>query len=338
MDRRMFDITWESLWRILIFVILVAILYQGRQIILGLFLAIIISSGLEGIIDAFARIGLPRSISVILIFLAAIVSTIIVLYAIVPVLIVELNTILAGAGKSISGNLGFILDLKSQSAASALSKISSQFLNGGTPLDFFSNAVGSFGLAIAVIISSFYLSLSEDGVERFIKVVIPPDYESVALKIYGHSRRLIGMWFRTQILMSVIMGVTVWAGLSVLHVPYAFLIGFLAAVFELVPFVGPIISGAIAVVFALTVSSSLGLYTLIFFLVAQQFESNVLVPILSKRAVGLHPVIVIVALLIGAEIGGLLGIIISVPAAAVFQEVIQEWSTKKRAGAMAEAD
>jgi len=331
MDRRMIDISWETLWRILIFVVVVAVLYQGRQILLGLFLAIIISSGLEGIVAALARIGLPRSISVILIFLLLIVLLVFILYAVIPVLIVELNTIFAGAGSSATGSLGFLMSLKSQSISSAVSKLSSDFLTGGSPFALFSNAIGSVGLAVAVIISSFYLCLSEDGVERFIKVVIPPDYESSALKIYSHSRRLIGSWFRTQLLLSLIMGIMVWLGLSALHVPYAFLVAFIAAIFELVPFVGPIISGAIGVVSALTVSTSLALYVLIFFLIAQQIESNILVPVLQRRSVGLHPVIVIVALLIGAEVGGFLGIVIAVPAAAVFQEVIQEWSSKKRA-------
>jgi len=326
-----FDVTWESLWRILIFVAVVLVLYQGRQILLGLFLAIIISSGLEGLVNLLAKVGLPRSISVILIFLVIVISVIIILYSVVPLLVVELNTIFAGTGKNVTGDLGFLLSLKSQTATSAISKLSSQFLSSGSPLDFFSNALGSFGLAVAVIISSFYLCLSEDGVERFIKVVIPPDYEPTALKLYSRSRRLIGSWFRTQLLLSLIMGITVWLGLALLQVPYAFLIAFIAGVCELVPFVGPIISGAIGVVTALTVSSSLALYTLIFFLIAQQLESNVLVPLLSRRAVGLHPVIVIVALLIGAEVGGFLGIVIAVPAAAVFQEVIQEWSSKKRA-------
>jgi predicted PurR-regulated permease PerM len=127
------------------------------------------------------------------------------------------------------------------------------------------------------------------------------------------------------------MGFTVWAGLTLLGVKYSFLIAILAAVFELVPFLGPILSGAVAIVAALLTSTTLAVYTLIFFLVAQQFESNILVPILSRRSVGLHPVIVIVALLIGAEIGGVLGIIIAVPLAAIFQEVVQDWSTKRRA-------
>jgi predicted PurR-regulated permease PerM len=84
----------------------------------------------------------------------------------------------------------------------------------------------------------------------------------------------------------------------------------------------------------LLTSTTLAFATLVFFLFAQQIESNILVPILTRRSVGLHPVIVIVALLIGAELGGVLGIIISVPLAAVFQEVVQDWSTKRRAKAM----
>jgi predicted PurR-regulated permease PerM len=107
-------------------------------------------------------------------------------------------------------------------------------------------------------------------------------------------------------------------------------LGIVAAVFEIVPFVGPILSGALAVLMALSVSVSLALYTLIAFLVIQQFESHVLVPLLMRRTLGLHPVIVIIALLIGAEVGSVLGVLISVPAAAVFEEALDEWSQKKR--------
>jgi len=135
------------------------------------------------------------------------------------------------------------------------------------------------------------------------------------------------------VVLSAIMGFIVWGGLTILGVRYAFLIAILAALFELVPFVGPILSGAVAVVSALLTSTTLALYTLIFFLIAQQLESHVLVPLLSRRSVGLHPVIVIIALLIGAEVGGVLGIIIAVPVAAIVQEVVQDWSSKRRAAA-----
>jgi len=337
-EKTTFEVSWATLWRLLAFVALVAVLYEGRQIVLGLFLAIIISSGLEGVVDFLEiRVSLPRSVSVILIFLAALIVFILVIYTLVPFLLVEINTIFSGVNQASLGGWGILLNLQpSQSVSSLVGKVSSQFIaSNASPLQLFSQALGSFGLAAAVLISSFYLSLSHDGVEKFLMVVVPPDYEERIMRIYKRSKQLIGAWFRMQILLSVIMGFTVWAGLSLLGVRYAFLIAILAGLFELVPFLGPILSGAVAVVSALLTSTTLAFYTLIFFILAQQFEANILIPLLSRRSVGLHPVIVIVALLIGAEIGGVMGIIIAVPVAATFQEVVQDWSTKRRAKAMA---
>jgi len=332
MDRKGFEITWMSLWRVFIFILIVWVVFMGRQILLGLFLAVIISSGLEGLVDLLERMGLPRTISVILIFLTALLAVILLVYTVVPLLIVELNNIFSGADKASLGGLSILMNLKaSQSASGLISKLSSQFIASNTPpLDFFASAIGSFGLAIAVIVSSFYLTIGHDGVEQFLAIVVPPDYEEQTMRVYGRARKRIGSWFRMQMLLSLIMGFLVWGGLSLLGVKYAFLIAIIAAIFEVVPFVGPILSGAVAVITALLASTTLALYTLIFFILAQQFESHILVPVLSRRTVGLHPVIVIGALLIGAEVGGILGIIISVPAAAVFQEVINEWSVRKR--------
>lgn len=332
-EKTTFEISWTTLWRILAFVALVAVLYEGRQIVLGVFLAIIISSGLEGIVDTLERrLSLPRSVSVILIFLAALIAFVVIVYTIVPFLLVEIGTILSGVNTAALGGWGILLNLRGAgSVSSIVGKLSSQVVaSNSSPLNLFSSAIGSFGLAAAVFISSFYLSLSHDGVERFLAVVVPPDYEETTMRIYKRSKQLIGAWFRMQVMLSLIMGFTVWAGLTLLGVRYALLIALLAAVFELVPFLGPILSGAVAVVSALLTSTTLAFWTLIFFLVAQQFESNVLVPLLSRRSVGLHPVIVIVALLIGAEVGGVLGIIISVPVAAVCQEIVQTWSSRRR--------
>ena len=329
--RNTFDISWVTLWRILVFVALAAMLYQGRQIVLGLFLAIVIASGIEGIVDVLeTRIKLPRSVGVILIFLAILVTLIVIVYTVVPLFLVELNTVFAGVGKGVLGNLG--IDLQgSQSASAIVGKITSKFLDtNASPLALFSGVFGSFGLAIAVVVSSFYLSLTHDGVERFLRVVVPQDYEETTMRIYKRSKELIGSWFRMQIVLSVTMGFVVWVGLALLGVRYAFLIAVLAGIFEIVPFLGPILSGAVAVVSALLTSTTLAVWTLVFFIVAQQLESHVLVPLLSRRAVGLHPVIVIVALLIGAEIGGFLGVIIAVPLAAILQEMVQDWSSRRR--------
>lgn len=333
MERAVLEISWGSLWRVFLFVAFVAILYLTRQIVLGLFLALVISSGLDFIVDFLERKGIPRTLGVILIFLLSILALILLVYTVIPYLIVDLNTILGTFSEQTTANFWFVplLDLETtQSLTLFINQLSQQFFSGNaSPLDAFSQVLGNIALAISVFVSSFYLSLNRDGIERFIKAVMPTDSEATALRIYERSRRKIGLWFRTQLLINVIIGVLVWAALSILGVRHAFLLGLLAGIFELVPFVGPIFAGGIAVLTAFTTSPSLAISTLIVFLAIHQFEAHILVPVMNKRAVGLHPVIVIAALLMGAEVAGFLGIIIAVPAAAVFQEILEDRSFRK---------
>lgn len=333
-DVKILEISWGTLWRILFFVVFVTVLFLGRQILLGLFLAIIISSGLESPVNFLERRGIPRTLGVISIFLFAILFFIIIIYAVVPLIIVDLNSIFAGLGKSqISNPWGVLLNLQaSRSLSAVVGKISQALFSGNvSPIGLFSQTLGSVGLAVAVLVSSFYLSLSRDGVERFIKTAFPGVHEKMAMRIYENSKKKIGSWFRTQIFASFVMAVLVWGALTILGVKHAFILGILAGLFEIVPFVGPIVSGATAVLVALSDSVGLALYTLIVFLAIQQFESHAMIPVLTKRSIGLHPVIVIISILIGAEIGGFLGILIAVPAAAVFEEALDVWSSNKRA-------
>lgn len=338
MNGKAIEISWTSLWRILFFVAFTTVLFQGRQILLGLFLAIVISSGLETAVNFLEKRRIPRTLGVIFIFLLAILLLLIVAYTIVPRVIIELGSAFSNLSSSAAESFWSPLaDLKiSETLGSIVTRLSSEFFSGNlSPLGIFSKALGGATLAIAVLVSSFYLSLSRDGVERFLRVVLPSDYEKQWLRIYERSRQKIGAWFRMQILLSAIMGVLVWASLAVLGVKHSFLLGVFAGVFELAPFVGPILSGAVSVLVALPQSATLALYVFIVFLALHQLESHVLVPLLSRRAVGLHPVIVIIALLIGAEVWGLLGAVMAVPVAAVFEEVIEEWSSARKKPAAA---
>ncbi|MEK7507919.1 MAG: AI-2E family transporter [Patescibacteria group bacterium] len=330
MDTRPFEVSWASLWKILFFFLFVYVLFSGKQILLGLFLAIIISSGLDIIVDFFERKGVPRTLGVILIFLCGLLIAAIIIYAVIPLIIADLNQLFSGF--SASSSLGQLLNLKNSKSFDAfINQFYSDFFSStASPLDFLSKALGGVGLAIAVLVSSFYLSLTRDGVEKFLRFIIPPDYEKTAMNIYERSRKKISSWFQTQIFNSFIMGVSTWVLLSILGVKHAFILGLFAGIFEIMPFVGPILAGALSVLVAFLTSAWLALYTLIAFLVLHQLESHLLIPLIMNRSVGLHPVIVIVALLIGAETAGFLGILISVPAAAVFHEVLNEWSRKRR--------
>lgn len=335
-DQKTFEISWATLWRAFFFVLLVMLMFFGRQILLGLFLAIVISSGLDTVVNFLEKNRLPRVLSVVLIFLLATFILIFVSYAILPRVISDFNSALLTLNESVR-DFGFgplfdpevIRSINDLVASFSLALFS---FSGASPLTAISQLLGGLGLAASVFVSAFYLSLSKDGVQRFIRAVFPAAAEETALRIYERSTRQMGLWFRTQIALSFIVGVLVWIALALLGVKQALLLALLAAMFEIVPYVGPILAGAAAVLTALSVSAPLALYTLIAFLAIQQLENHVLIPLLIRRSIGLHPVIVITALLIGFEVGGFLGLVIAVPAAAVFQEIIEEWSSKKRRG------
>ncbi|MBI2623429.1 MAG: AI-2E family transporter [Candidatus Liptonbacteria bacterium] len=333
MEKKVIEVSWVSLWRILLFALFVAALYIGREIVLGLFLALVISSGLEVAVSFLERKGLPRTFGVILVFLVCLFLLSLVVYTVIPFAIVDLNSMFANLGKTASNSWwgSVITPETSQSLSDVANRFSQMLFSGDvSPLALFSRALGGVALGVAVLVSSFYLSLSKDGVERFIKVVLPPAYEEAVLRIYQRSRRKIGYWFRTQIFLSVLMAILVWGALLLLGVRHAFLIGVLAGLLELVPFAGPIIAGAIAVLSAFITSPSLAFYTLLVFIAIHQFEAHVLVPLVMNKTVGLHPVIVIAAILIGAEVAGFWGVLIAVPAAAVFQEIIEDWSLVRK--------
>jgi predicted PurR-regulated permease PerM len=114
-----------------------------------------------------------------------------------------------------------------------------------------------------------------------------------------------------------------------LGVNYALFLGILAALLEIIPFVGPIFSGAVAVLVALSDSSILALYTLLLFVAIQQLESHLVIPVIMRRAVGVHPVVVLMSLLLGAKLAGFLGIVVAVPTAVILQEFLDDWSLRR---------
>lgn len=326
------DIPWRTLWRILFFLALAALMFSGLRVLLALFLAIVVSSGLEFVVNFLEKRGLPRTLGVVLIFLAAAILVTVVFSVVLPLLLVDLTTSL-NTLQNLARNSAlrpFIGWGTAETLDAWVARVSENFFRSGSPFGAVSDIFGGLVLLASVVVSSFYLSLSRDGVERFIRAVFPADSEEAALRIYEHSRKRIGLWFRSQVILSLTVGFLVFAALFLLGVKYPVLLGFIAAVFEIVPFVGPILAGSAAVLTAFISSPLTALYTLIVFVIIQQIENHVLVPLIVGRSVGLHPVIVITSLLVGAQVGGFLGILIAVPAAVVLQEVVENWAGKKR--------
>lgn len=309
---------------------LVAALYVSRDVLLAGLLAITIASALEPFVSYLERKRIPRIIGTLAIYILTILVIALIIYIVIPILLVEINGILSNSNDligSVSTSLGVNPSLFETLTAS-LNTFTASLLGGKTTLvAILSQLLGGLLLMIIVFVISFYLTIDKGGLERFLTTILPRFYHNRVLQVYERTRHKISHWFSGQIFLSIVMGIAVWLGLWALGVKYSFILGILAAVLELVPYVGPIFSGSLAVVTAMTQSTSLGLYTLILFIFLQQVESHFLVPAVNKYTTNLNPVIVIMALLVGGKVFGIVGIILSVPIAVLFQEILKNRST-----------
>ncbi len=330
-----FDVSWESLLRIAAVVAGAAIVYAGLNVILGFFVAIVIAAALDGPITWLQKKRVPRVVGALGIFLAGFIAFAAIVYAVVPLAISEFTSLFsdvtrnkaAGAGSilgivKVSQILNLFLD-RADSIANALITGDISLLAVGGFL------LGSVFLTVAILVLAFYLTVGQDGVERFILAIVPPTYEDYALDLYFRVRHKIGKWLKAQMILSIVVAIAVYIGLWFLDVKYALLIALVAGMFEIIPFVGPIFSGTIAVLLSLSSSFTVAIYTLALFVIVQQVENHVLVPTVMRYAASLNPALVIVALILGSAVFGFVGLILAVPATVLLQEAAEDWTNAK---------
>ena len=135
--------------------------------------------------------------------------------------------------------------------------------------------------------------------------------------------RKLGAWVIGQLALAVIVGVITYIGLTLLGVEFALSLSIIAGIFEIVPIIGPIISAIPAVLVALTMSPMMALLVAGLFFVVQQLENNIFVPIVMRRAVGIPPIVTILALTIGGKLAGVAGIMLAVPLVVAMQVIFQ---------------
>ena len=186
---------------------------------------------------------------------------------------------------------------------------------------------GVFGV-ITILILSFYLLIEADTL-----VQLPDPLRAGAQPRARRSRRRakrsrkVSAWLRAQLMLAGVMGAFAAVGLGLLGEPYFYVVALIAAVGETIPIVGPIIGGVTAVAVAIATSPRLAVTVGIYFFVLHQLEANILVPKIMERQVGVSPVAVIIALLIGGALWGLVGAILAIPTAAILAVIVDEFES-----------
>jgi predicted PurR-regulated permease PerM len=175
-----------------------------------------------------------------------------------------------------------------------------------------------------VLFMALYMTADSRRIHRYLVGLFPPERREQADSVMRGIGERLGGWVRGQLLLCTIIGVVTLIGLWLIGVRYAVLLALIAGIGELIPVIGPILSAIPAILIAFLHSPVQAGLVLLLYIFIQQFENYVVVPKVMERAVALHPLVVLVALIAGAELFGITGAILSVPVAAALSVVVIE--------------
>ncbi|MDO8522972.1 MAG: AI-2E family transporter [bacterium] len=340
-EQQLIEISFSTMLKAAFLVILLWVTWLLRDIVVVILISIVIASSIEPLNHWFKRFGIPRVLGVIFIYLGAFAFFSMIIYLVIPPLLGDIIGFINGLPNYIEDTLGpkgpiytffpgaplAFNDIIKGIATSLESQVST-FSRG-----VFSVSASFFGGVISfilLIVISFYLSVQEHGIENFLRIVTPLKHEEYILDLWQRSQRKIGRWLQGQILLGVLVGVIVFLGLTILDVKYAILLAILTAVFEIIPVFGPIMAALPAVAIAWIQSPLLGLLVLLLYVLVQQFENHLIYPLVVRKTVGVPPLLAIISIVVGAELGGVVGVILSVPVAAVLVEYLNDVALRKQ--------
>jgi predicted PurR-regulated permease PerM len=228
--------------------------------------------------------------------------------------------------EAFSGAKDIVSALSNNFSIATLVSVSKAFifnLSGGF-FTAFAIAFGSIFNFVLIILISFYLSIQEKGIENFLRIIFPIKHEEYVVDLWERSSRKIALWMKGQVVLALVVAVLVYLVLSLIGIEYALLLALISGLMEMVPY-GVLVALIPAVAFSYI---SGGIPTALVvagaYLIIHEFEVFLFAPIIIKKIVGLSPIVIILSVLIGFELGGVWGAVLAIPVAIIVMEFLSD--------------
>ena len=344
MEAKSISIQSSTFVRAIIIGALAYALWTLRELALLVLTAIVIASAIEPGVFFFVKHRIPRVLAVLGMYLVVFGSLFAILFYFLPPILSDIQGMLSlipqylgtlnlpGAFNDLSQLVPAAQGTGAESILNSILTFRSAFT--GSSEGAFKLMTAFFGGIISfvlVVVLSFYFAMQDTGVEEFLRLITPARREEYVVGLWFRARKKIGQWMQGQLLSSVIGGVIAYLGLLILGIPYALLLAVFTGVMMLVPIFGSFLSA----IPAITVAFSAGGMTLALivgglYVIINQFESHLIHPLVVNKVVGIPPLLVILALIIGFELAGFLGVLITIPVAAAVREFLNDYDRGKR--------
>lgn len=301
------------------FILFLYFLWMIHEVIFSLFIAFIIMSALKPYVIFLKNNKIPRFLAAFLVYIVFLAVFFATLFIILPPVITESTLLfksLPSIMQRVAPNVMRLVDLSS--LFQFIPNVANQFFN--VIKTIFSNAV----FFITTLFFGFYFLLEEDVIRKLVSRFFENERALRALSIFDKAEKRLNAWFWGEVTLMTVVGLLTFIGLNIMGMKYALALAVLAGLLEVVPNLGPTISAVPAVLLGFAVSPVMGLGTLALYFLVQQLENNLIVPVVMKKAVGLNPIITLIALLVGGRIGGVLGVLLAIPITVFIETFIFE--------------
>lgn len=329
-DEQIISISTGTFFKAVLIILGLWFLWFVRDILAIFVVAIMLASIIDPFADWFAKKRIPRGLAVLIVYTLLLSLTSLIIMILVPIVIEQSGQLVTNLSSSASGLLDSFVQF--QQRHQLLDNFSSglqsfqQSLNASAS-SVFTTVKGFFGGLVAlliVLVLTFYMVVEEDGMRRYFMTLAPSEYRPYLTHTLQKMQLKIGAWLRGQIILGFCVGLAVYIGLKLLGVPYALLLAVIAGLFEIIPYIGPIVSLMPAALIGFAQSPILGAAVVILYLIIQQLENNILVPKIMQKVTGLSPILSIAALLVGVKVGGIVGAILAIPLATMIAVIMED--------------
>ena len=332
MRSQSFDIPISTIIKVVLTLGALALLWAIRDIIALIIFAVIIASAVSPAVDHLQeKRRVPRVAGAILIYFTFIAFLGFALWIIIPTLAGQFAD-MAQALPGFVSNIPLIVD-NTDTISDALGNIQASLPEIGPRIgeffgNFFSGTLSVFGSLASVLITfvlAFYLSVEDQGIKKILRITVPKKHHRQLFHAVEKAQKTFAAWIKGQFSLALIVGVLTYIGLRIIGVEFPLVLALIVALLEFIPYVGPPLAAIPAVIIAFATGGVFtGSLTVVLYIIVQQIENNLLAPLIMRKAVGLDPLLVIIALLIGAKLAGIMGMILAVPLAAFGMQMLQD--------------
>lgn len=331
MSTQNISISTKSIFKILAILFLVYLLYLVKEVFALFFVSLVLASAFDPMIDWLQIKKIPRSISILVVYAVVLLVVGVAVYLLGGRVVFELKALAASFPNyfdKISQTWGIEIDFKNLPISETINSRLSDIVNGlrGTTAQVFGFLNSFFGGILnflMVLVLTFYMTVYEKDLKSFINSITPKVHQKYVNALIHEMKHRMGFWLRGQLILSVIIFFLTFIGLSILGIKYALILALVAGIFEIVPFIGPLLSAIPAIFFGFTQGTTEGILVAILYLVVQQVENNIIVPKVMGKSTGMNPLVVMLSILAGAQLYGIVGALLAVPVATALSVYIE---------------